>query len=47
MINELYTHLASELHRYLLKVARDINEADDLLQETFLRALSNIAIFKL
>lgn len=46
MIEQLYTIIAPELHRYLLKVARDINEADDLLQDTFLRALSNISVLQ-
>jgi RNA polymerase sigma-70 factor, ECF subfamily len=46
MVEELYSYRAPELRRYLLKMARDINEADDLLQETFLRALSNLNILQ-
>lgn len=42
MVAELYSQRAPELRRYLLKIARDVSEADDVLQETFLRALSNL-----
>lgn len=46
MIIELYTQLSPELHRYILKAACDANEADDLLQDTFLRALANADVLE-
>lgn len=46
---EIYSHLAADVRRYLRYLARDLDRADDLLQETFMqlhrsRALYNPAL---
>jgi RNA polymerase sigma-70 factor (ECF subfamily) len=39
-IAAIYEELGSGLQRYALKLARDADRADDLVQETFVRAMS-------
>ncbi len=42
MINELYTEYRSELSAYCFSMCGNINDSEDLVQETFLKALSNL-----
>ncbi len=40
-ITDLYEQLQGRLHRYATRLTRDESEANDLVQETFLRALAH------
>ena len=46
MINELYTEYRSELLKYCCMICGNISDAEDLLQETFMRALSNLDLLE-
>ena len=46
MIAELYTVYRAELLKYCCMICGDLGEAEDLLQETFMRALSNLDLLE-
>ena len=46
MITELYTVYRAELLKYCGMVCGNISDAEDLLQETFMKALSNLDLLK-
>lgn len=46
MITELYTAYREELLHYCCAMCGDISDAEDLLQETFRRALSNLDVLE-
>ncbi len=46
MIDKLYTVYRSELLRYCYTICGNISDAEDLLQETFARALANLDILE-
>ena len=46
MITELYTVYRAELLKYCCMVCGNISDAEDLLQETFMKALSNLDLLK-
>ncbi len=41
---DLYEAFEGELHRYAIRLVRDPDQADDLLQETFIRAMANLEL---
>lgn len=45
-IADLYGEFEEQLHRYALKLARDPQTADDLVQETFVRALGHLPLLE-
>ena len=45
-ITDLYEQLESVLHRYALRLARDADRADDLVQETFIRAMAHLQLLR-
>lgn len=47
MLTEIYSEHLEDLHQYALAIARDESEANDLLQETFLKALANGELLKI
>jgi RNA polymerase sigma-70 factor, ECF subfamily len=47
MIEELYDMHAGSLRRFALSMTRDDGEAEDLVHETFFRALSNMELLKI
>ena len=44
MITALFDELHTPLHRYAVSLAHSTDQADDLLQETFSRAMANAAL---
>ncbi|MBO4797343.1 MAG: RNA polymerase sigma factor [Candidatus Methanomethylophilaceae archaeon] len=46
MITELYTNYRAELLSYCCKMCENAGDAEDLLQETFLKALSNLDLLE-
>lgn len=46
IITAIYEELGSGLHRYALKLARDADRADDLVQETFVRAMPHAQLLE-
>lgn len=46
MITELYTVYRAELLRYCCMICGNVSDAEDLLQETFMRALSNLDLLE-
>ncbi|MBR0342610.1 MAG: RNA polymerase sigma factor [Oscillospiraceae bacterium] len=42
MITELYTVYRAELMKYCCMICGNVSDAEDLLQETFMKALSNL-----
>ena len=45
-IRELYEDYESQLHRYAERLARDPDRADDLVQETFIRAMGHLPLLE-
>ena len=43
-IRDLYDEYEARLHRYALSLARDHDRADDLVQETMIRAMGNLVL---
>jgi RNA polymerase sigma-70 factor (ECF subfamily) len=41
---DLYEAFEGELHRYAIRLVRDSDQADDLVQETFIRAMANLEL---
>ena len=41
---DLYEAFEGELHRYAIRLVRDSDHADDLVQETFIRAMANLEL---
>jgi RNA polymerase sigma-70 factor (ECF subfamily) len=46
-ISDLYTLFQNSLHRAAQRLTRDPDEADDLVQDTFVRALGHLALLEL
>lgn len=46
MVTELYTVYRSELLKYCCTMCGNISDAEDLLQETFMKALSNLDLLE-
>lgn len=46
MVEQLYTVYADELQKYCVSMCRNMTDAEDLLQETFMRALSNLDVLE-
>ena len=46
MITKLYTVYRTELFRYCCWICGNVNDAEDLLQETFMKALSNLDLLE-
>ena len=46
MITELYTVYRSELLKYCCMICGNVSDAEDLLQETFMKALSNLDLLE-
>ncbi|MBQ6052677.1 MAG: RNA polymerase sigma factor [Clostridia bacterium] len=46
MITELYTVYRAELLRYCCMMCGNVSDAEDLLQETFMKALSNLDLLE-
>ncbi len=46
MITELYTVYRTELFKYCCKMCGNTGDAEDLLQETFMKALSNLDLLE-
>jgi RNA polymerase sigma-70 factor (ECF subfamily) len=45
-IQDLYDLYEDKLHRYAVNLARDGDQADDLVQETMIRAMGNLALLQ-
>ena len=45
-ITELYEEYSEQLHRFAMGLTRDPNRANDLIQETFIRAMTHIELLK-
>lgn len=45
-IQDLYDLFEAKLHRYAVNLARDRDRADDLVQETLIRAMGNLALLQ-
>ena len=45
-IQDLYDLYEAKLHRYAVNLARDSDRADDLVQETLIRAMGNLALLQ-
>lgn len=45
-IEKVYQEYSTELYRYLLSLTHSPTDAEDLLSETFIRALKNLASFR-
>jgi len=45
-IADIYEAFEEELHRYAICLSRDADQADDLVQETFIRAMANLELLK-
>ena len=46
MITELYTVYRTELLKYCCMICGNVSDAEDLLQETFMKALSNLDLLE-
>ena len=46
MIAELYTVYRTELLKYCCMICGNVSDAEDLLQETFMKALSNLDLLE-
>lgn len=46
MITELYTVYRAELLKYCCMICGNVSDAEDLLQETFMKALSNLDLLE-
>ena len=46
MITELYTVYRAELLKYCFRICGNVSDAEDLLQETFMKALSNLDLLE-
>ena len=46
-ISDLYETYESQLHRYALGLTNDSHQADDLVQESFIRAMGHLELLKL
>ena len=46
MITELYTVYRAELMKYCCLICGNVSDAEDLLQETFMKALSNLDLLE-
>ncbi|MBR3298010.1 MAG: RNA polymerase sigma factor, partial [Clostridia bacterium] len=46
MIAELYTKYRTELLKYCCMICGNVSDAEDLLQETFIKALSNLDLLE-
>ena len=45
-LEELYTLYRTDLYRYLCHLTRDQTEAEDILSETFLRAMRRLPTYR-
>jgi RNA polymerase sigma-70 factor (ECF subfamily) len=45
-IDELYEEFEDALRRYAMSLTRDSDRADDLVQETFIRAMTNLGLLE-
>lgn len=45
-IDELYEDFEEALRRYAMSLTRDSDRADDLVQETFIRAMTNLGLLE-
>jgi len=45
-IQDLYDRFEAKLHRYAVNLARDHDRADDLVQETLIRAMGNLVLLQ-
>ena len=45
-IDELYAEYDNRLHRYAMGLTRDSNRANDLVQETFIQALTHLELLR-
>jgi len=45
-IQDLYDLFEAKLHRYAVNLARDSDRADDLVQETLIRAMGNLVLLQ-
>jgi RNA polymerase sigma-70 factor (ECF subfamily) len=45
-IRDLYDEYEARLHRYAVNLARDHDRADDLVQETLIRAMGNLTLLR-
>jgi RNA polymerase sigma-70 factor (ECF subfamily) len=45
-ISDLYDEYESKLQRYAVNLARDADGADDLVQETFIRAMGHLSLLE-
>ena len=45
-IQDLYDLFEDKLHRYAVNLARDYDRADDLVQETLIRAMGNLVLLQ-
>jgi RNA polymerase sigma-70 factor (ECF subfamily) len=45
-IAELYEEYSEQLHRFAMGLTRDSNRANDLVQETFIRAMTHLELLK-
>ena len=41
---DLYEAFEAKLRRYAIRLARDVDQADDLMQETFIRAMGHLEL---
>jgi RNA polymerase sigma-70 factor (ECF subfamily) len=46
-LTDLYEEYEDRLHRYALSLARDKDRADDLVQDTFIRAMGHLELLRL
>jgi len=46
-IGDLYEEFEGRLHRYAMSLAHDSDRADDLVQETFIRAMAHLELLDL
>jgi RNA polymerase sigma-70 factor (ECF subfamily) len=46
-LTELFETFEKKLHRYAVRLARDSHDADDLVQETFIRCMGHLELLKL
>ena len=45
-ITELHEEYSDQLHRYAMGLTRDSNSANDLIQKTFIRAMTHLELLK-
>ena len=43
---DLYKEYERKLHRYAIRMVRDVHKADDLVQETFLRSMGHLMLLE-